>query len=187
MSKKLTIQDIAGFCPEEAIWKMIADVSTFLIKDDTACYLAPNSIVVDGNSFIVERSETTTSEYLAPEQLSHRQPNEKQKVWSLGAVVYYMSTGHTLFGGHGSIYQKEHPSVLLPVLPKGLQALTSILQKCLCYSPEERISLQELHELSQRGLVTCERQHRMSMQTKTEQRKEVKDISEKWPEEMIEI
>lgn len=185
MSKRMTIRDIAGFCPENAVWKMLADISALLIKDDTCCFLTPESIVVDGDSFIVESEKEGVSEFLAPEQEKSQMPRDNQKVWSLGAVAYYMVTGHVIFGGHGSVYQKAHPSVPLPVMPKGLQALTSVLQKCLCYIPDERVNLKDLNTLSLKGLTFCEQQQRSkSPQMVNAPQTEVKQNGDKWPEEM---
>lgn len=191
MSERMTIRDIAGFCPEEAVWKMMADVSEFLLKEENCYGLTPDSIVLDGNTFMVETDgdcKSPSIEYLAPEQDNEGKTETAQIVWSLGAVAYYMATGHIVFGGHGGNYQKGHPSVALPVLPKGIQALTPVLQKCLCYAPEERIKLKELKELVQKGLNACEKkQRRQADSTAKEPVKEVNNIGEKWPEEMIEV
>ena len=190
-SDRMTIRDIAGFCPEEAVWKMIADVSELLLKEGYGNMLTPDSIVVEGYAFMVETGGegiSPSTEFLAPEHESGVKSDEIQMVWSLGALAYYTATGHIIFGGHGGRYQKAHPSVALPVLPKGLQALTPVLQKCLCFAPDERIKLNDLRELAQQGLKACEkRQRRQSVSATNESNKEVKPIGEKWPEEMIEV
>ena len=190
MKYKMTIRDIAGFCPEEAVWKMMADVSECLLNDGVCNGLSPDSVIVDGMSFMVSRIQTIENEFLAPEHKNGQQSNEKEAVWSLGAIAYYAATGHVVFGGYGSSYQKEHPSVPLPVLPKGVQVLTPILQKCLCYDSNERIGLKDLHNFARKGLEECGRQKRKKIQSaKGEEKKEneVKYTGEKWPEEMVEI
>ena len=190
MSERMTIRDIAGFCPEEAIWKMIADVSECLLDDGIGNGLSPGSVTVDGSSFMVKRNQDTENEFRAPEHGDGQQSDEKEEVWSLGAIAYYASTGHVVFGGHGGKYQKEHPLVSLPALPKGLQSLTSLLQKCLCYDPNERIGLKDLNDLARKGLEDCGKQIRKkAMSAKEEEGKgnSVKYTGEKWPEEMIEL
>ena len=183
----MTIRDIAGFCPEEAIWKMMSDISTFLLQEQTGCYLTPDAVVVDGYSFLVDMGQCAISEFLAPEQNDSNKPESYQMVWALGAVAYYMATGHVVFGGHGGKYQKEHPAVALPVLPKDFQSLTPVLQKCLYYNPNERTSLKELEQLSIDGLHLCEKQRRkQSASLEKEQVVEYKNIDERWPEKMIE-
>lgn len=186
-NKKITLQDIAGFSPEEAIWKMMSDVSAFLIKEKNAYNLSPHNIIVAGESFIIESNHETDSDFYAPEQNEGMTPGEAQMIWSIGALAYYMATGHIIFGGHGGCYQKEHEYVSLPTLPKGLQALTSVTHKCLCADPQKRIGMNELHLQSLEGLTICKRQERKAYVIKTERKENVKHIGEKWPEEMTEI
>lgn len=189
MKSKMTIRDIAGFCPEEAVWKMMADVSTCLMKENAACCLSPDSVMIDGDMFMIEVGEESAGTFLAPEHADGQNPDDKETVWALGAVAYFAATGHVVFGGYGGRYQKEHPSVQLPVLPKGMGALTTVLQKCLCYKPEERIGLREVNALSMNGLADCKKQQRKKVIAENihEQRKEVKYAGEKWPEEMTEV
>lgn len=186
----MTIRDIAGFCPEEAIWKMIADVSECLLNDGVGNGLSPDSVIVAGNAFMVNRIQDIDNEYHAPEHEDGQQPDEKEEVWSLGAIAYYASTGHVVFGGRGGRYQKEHSLVSLPALPKGLQSLTPLLQKCLCFDSNERIGLKDLNDLAQKGLDECGKKRRKkNMSDKEEEKKEngVKYTGERWPEEMIEL
>lgn len=187
MSKQMTIRDIAGFCPEEAIWKMIADVSGCLTSGGHEKALSPDSVMIDGSSFMISHCQGEVGEFLAPEHKKGQTADEKELVWVLGAIAYYAATGHIVFGGHGGSYQKDHPSVSLPVLPKGLQTLTPVLQKCLCVMPDERIGLQGLHELAQRGLSECSKQIRKKVSPTNKDEKKVKYTGEKWPEEMIEV
>ena len=188
MNKKMTIREIAGFCPEEAVWKMMADVSGSLLQETQGCVLTPDSIVIDGKMFLVESGHDVLNEFMAPEDNGESLPNVAQMVWTLGSLGYYTATGRIIFGGHGGCYQKEHPFVALPVLSKDLQALNSVLQKCLCYLPDSRISIGELNQLSLKGLAACEKQQRRkSAQPANETSIEVKHTGEKWPEEMIEI
>ena len=186
-SDRITIRDIAGFCPEEAVWKMMADVSASLLKEKSCYCLTPESVIVDGYNFIVETDHSIVGEFMAPEQDGSEMTKASQMVWSLGAIAYYMATGHVVFGGHGSAYQKEHVSAPLPVLPKGLQMLTPVVQKCLNYSPDNRISLNELIELTEKGLASCEKQQRKDKpSTSKVQENKSGIIGDKWPEEMIE-
>lgn len=190
MSKQMTIRDISGFCPEEAIWKMIADVSECLLNDGVGNGLSPDSVIVDGNSFMVNRIQDIENEFHAPEHKDDQLSDEKEEVWSLGAIAYYASTGHVVFGGHGGKYQKEHPLVSLPALPKRLHSLTPLLQKCLCYDSKERIGLEVLNDLARKGLEECGKQSRnriMSANGKEKKENGVKYTGEKWPEEMIEL
>ena len=188
MSDRMTITDIAGFCPEEAIWKMMADVSEILLKDGVKQTLASESIAIAGTSFFVELQKGVDNEFLAPEQKTDQAPSMEQMVWTLGAIAYYMATGHVVFGGHGGKYQKEHPSVPLPVLPKAQQALTPVLHRCLCATPEERVKMDELNAMVQKGLASCSRRMREKQESaQSGLNQQNNNQGDKWPEEMIEI
>ena len=189
MSKRITIRDIAGFCPEEAIWKMIADISNSLLSGDYCNCLTPDSIIVDRDSFIINNKQDNVSEFLAPEQKKDESPNEKELIWSLGAIIFFAATGHVIFGGYGCKYQKEHPTVPLPVLPKGLQSLTSVTHKCLLFNPNKRIEMKELNNLARKELLGCCKQ-RLKRVDPIKEKKIIRtnnNIGEKWPEEMVEI
>jgi len=188
MSIKITVRDIAGLCPEKAIWKMMADVSTLLLEGNVIYNISPDTVTIDGDMFIVEAGQGVQKEYVAPESIEGDKPDMKQIIWSLGAVIYFAATGHVIFGGHGSYYQKENPSVSLPVLPKNLQKLTAVLHKCICCNPEERISMIELKEVALKGLASCEKRQRIKSDLANIMtgNKDIRN-GEKWPEEMIEI
>lgn len=166
---------------------MMADVSQCLLKEEFNHALSPDSVVIVGDSFVMAKEHDMAGEFLAPEHIAGQGYDEKKTVWSLGSVAYYAATGHLVFGGYGSGYQKEHPSVPLPVLPKGMQALTPIIQKCLCYSPDERVGLEELNGIATRGQRECSKQTRKKVNSTEGKEKHITDTGEKWPEEMTEV
>jgi len=150
--------------------------------------MTPESIMIDGDAFMVGTEQEIENEFMAPEHIEGCRNETSQMVWSLGALAYYMATGHIIFGGHGGYYQKEHPTVPLPILPKGLQALSSVMQKCLNYDPNDRVCLKELNELSHQGLLACKkRQREKSVLTAKGQKTGGKYNGDKWPEEMTEV
>lgn len=171
MSKMMTIQDIAGFCPESAVWKMMADVSDFILQGGCGFLLKPDTIAVEGEQFLVTNTKNDAT--------------KEEMVWALGAVAYYAATGHDVFGGHGWGYQQEHPQVALPVLPKSFRKLTPVIHGCLCYDVSRRIKMEELRQLAQKGLVACAQQIRTKTNDVEESRIRIKGIIEIWPEEMI--
>ncbi len=184
-NKKMTLRDVAGYSPEEAVWKMMADISVLLQHDAGGSYITPDSVLLDGSTFMLEAATAPQSEFLAPEAAEGSKPSSSQQVWSLGALAFYMVTGHVLFGGHGGRYQRTHPSVQIPVLPKGYQQLTAVLQQCLCQQSEQRVTLQTLHTLSQQGLSTCQqRQRPQQTEVKGEQKRVTTKLEEQWPEAM---
>lgn len=170
MSNELTLRDIAGFCPEEAIWKMLADVSDFLLKEDCGYQISTDTIAVTGNQFMVTGEKN--------------QASREEMVWTLGATAFYAATGHPVFGGHGYSYQQEHPHVALPVLQKSFQALTPVIHQCLCIDAADRISMEQLRRFAEKGLTACSQRQRVKSDPVKELIKENSHHGEKWPEEM---
>lgn len=172
-NEDVTLRDIAGFCPEEAIWRMLTDVTEFLLKDGSGYKITADTIAVIGEQFIVvgEKSSSTMSDM----------------VWELGATAFYVAMGHEVFGGHGMVYQKEHPHVALPVLQKTFQSLTPILHRCLCYNSSDRISMESLRELTEIGLASCRKRQRVKKILVKDKEERVCYQVDKWPEKMIEV
>ena len=172
MNGLLTIRDIAGFCPETAVWKMLIDVSGILIKEDQGYQISADTIVVDGDAFFVTGEKNNS--------------NMLDMVWELGAIAYYTATGHIVFGGHGGEYQQAHPHVTLPMLPKSFMTLTPIIHRCLCYDKSCRINMEDLSRMAEEGLTAClHRKREKSQKTDKPYEKNSKQL-EKWPEEMKE-
>ena len=124
MNKPITLTDIAGYCTEDAIWKMVVDLAQS-IKDNNHCPLSPDEIIIDDKSFLTGEKSDKKLHMLAPEYSNGKPYGPSQQVWTLGALIYYASSGRTLFGGHGGAYQKEHPNVLLPSLRKSPMSILS--------------------------------------------------------------
>ena len=186
MNKRITLRDIAGYCPEEAIWRMAADLGQ-CIKDNSQCPTSPDEVIVDGLSFLIGEKTDERPEFMPPECVNKAPCGQPQQVWTLGALIYHASSGRTLFGGHGGAYQNTHPNVLLPSLQKSHQSLTALMQQCLQHDPSSRISIGKLVDEALKGLEKCRkttRSHRKAAQdaaaTSDKRRKE------NWPEEMIE-
>ena len=172
INDKMTIQDIAGFCPEGAIWKMLADVSTFLLNEESGYQLNTDTIMVEGNQFMVMGAKDCCT--------------KADMVWELGGIAYYAATGHVVFGGHGKCYQQNHPKVTLPVMPKSLQALTPVVSACLQYDTANRISMEELCKLSKKGHAECLQRQRTKVAYAGKTANMHQRQGEKWPEEMKE-
>ena len=127
---KLTLTGIAGFCPEPAVWQLVADLCDIVQAHRSGAYLAPENIIADHYSFRVDDTGVEAQEFQAPETAATGQVTDAQCVWSMGALIYYCTLGRVVFGGHGSAYQRQHPDVALPVLPKTHRALTPVLHRC---------------------------------------------------------
>lgn len=186
MNKRITLKDIAGYCPEEAIWRMAADLGQ-CIKNSSQCPTSPDEVIVDGLSFLIGDKTDEQSEFIPPECFSNAPYGQPQQVWTLGALIYHASSGRTLFGGHGGAYQKIHPNVLLPSLQKKHQSLTALMQQCLQHNPSSRISIGRLVDEALKGLGNCRKTTRSyCMADRKAASKGDNQRKENWPEEMIE-
>ena len=170
MNKRMTVRDIAGFCPERAVWKMLADVSACL--QQSSCLVTVDTIMLDGDHFLTDGS-------LAPS-------DESESVWALGAAAFYMATGHAVFGEQGKAYQQAHPHVALPCMPKAFQMLTQPLHRCLCHDACQRITLLELTALAQQGFSECMQRERQILHVANKQTEPNNRLVDWWPEEMRE-
>lgn len=157
-AKILTLHSIAGYAMEVAIWKMLWDVCKEIKnrkeRGDEKSTLFPGMIQIDGEDFYimdVSIPEEERSKFSAPEIVAEKRGGDNTVVWSLGALVCYMSSGHYVFGGRGGVYQHRHPLVGLPVLRKEHEMLTNVVHRCMQYQPSERITLKELEKLSEQG------------------------------------
>ena len=84
-----------------------------------------------------------TAAYMSPEQARGKETDERTDIWSLGAVIYEMITGHAPFLGEtksdmmAAILKSETPalSVYTPGVPEELE---EIIKKSLAKNREER-------------------------------------------------
>lgn len=187
MSKgELTLKSIAGYCIEEALWKFLVDIVSEILGEKLVLEgIDPDMVIIENEDFHLEGTSNAIQTFCAPE----KEASEPAMVWSLGALLSYASSGHLIFGGRGSLYQRKHPSVKLPVLQKKHSSLTPLVQRCLEYSPEKRIILNELVIEARNGLELCKKRGRCkssNVAVKPE-RLTTNSIDERWPEKMIDI
>jgi eukaryotic-like serine/threonine-protein kinase len=84
-----------------------------------------------------------TSAYMAPEQVLGNRTDPRSDIFSLGAVLYELTTGHLPFGNPSSragmrqrlYHEPKPPRALLPHIPAWLQ---EIILKCLEVDPDHR-------------------------------------------------
>lgn len=184
-NKSLTLKSIAGYCIEEALWKLVVDIVQEIQENGFRMGgIDPDMVIIENEDFHVVYKGKVLPSFCAPEE----ETGEAAMVWSIGALLCYASSGHPIFGGSGSLYQKKHPSVKLPVLQKKHSALTPLVQHCLAYSPQDRINLNDMVIEAKNGLELCKKKARSKSEANVGQKRPVTShIDERWPEEMIEV
>lgn len=183
----MTIHSIAGYCTAKALWKLFVDVSHELLNVDSKNFkvLMPEMVMVDGDAFRLnnETPQNITMEFCPPEGIETY--GEEGFVWSLGAIVCYASSGHYVFGGRGGVYQRDHPSVELPTLKKEHVALTPLVKRCLCFTPSQRIRLDELHAIALKGFQSNQLNKRVRRIKEIEEESvSSTNLDDRWPEKM---
>jgi eukaryotic-like serine/threonine-protein kinase len=84
-----------------------------------------------------------TFQYMSPEQVEGRELDGRSDIFSLGAVLYEMTTGHRAFEGKSrlsvasAILEKE-PAPITTLKPLAPAALDHTIRTCLAKNPEDR-------------------------------------------------
>jgi hypothetical protein len=184
---EMNLHAIAGFCSEEALWKMLKDMTSALLDqpDGERAVLMPEKVIVDGERFLLSKEGTQhpAAEFYPPEGI--KDSGDAGIVWSLGALACYASSGHYVFGGRGGVYQQSNPKTELPTLRREHSALTAVIRQCLCYSPSQRISLRALHAAAVAGCQQSEQRARVLLATEKRDGCGCPDVEDDgWPERM---
>lgn len=186
MNDTMTLCSIAGYSYESALWKLLIDICDEFLQEEMRGWLivTPDSVYIEDNTFHIDGTlQDVMPEFIPPEGIS--EIDEAAVVWSIGAVACFVSSGHYIFGGRGGAYQKKHPKVDLPVLRKDHSALTPLVQRCLCYSPAQRISIKDLKLQALKGLEQSEKQKRReTLQIDKSFGKHIVIPDDVWPEKM---
>lgn len=181
----MTLRSIAGYCFESALWKFIVDICDDIQEEKTTTWniLTPDTVFIEENCFHISKEGFCNVDEFSPPE-GNINLEEASTIWSIGAMVCYLSSGHLIFGGQGGAYQKKHPNVSLPVLRKEHSALTPIVQRCLCYSPSQRIRLKDLSKQAANGLENSEKQLRKEIFKPIEVNNNNKTANDIWPDKM---
>jgi Tol biopolymer transport system component len=84
-----------------------------------------------------------TIQYMAPEQVEGREADSRSDLFSIGAIVYEMTTGRRAFEGTSSAsvmaaILTSSPAPMATVQPVTPPALEHVVKNCLAKNPEER-------------------------------------------------
>lgn len=163
---------IAGEIDEHSAWRLLRDLASQ--AKDTKTAVIPSHVLIDGQGFrLSDWSEGRDKRFEAPEGYD--------PVWAIGATTFFIFLGCHVFHGLGGAGQSA--STPVPVMRRELPRLSRLVGQCLAFSPAERPSLAEIESEAERNLQHLDSQP--PEQNKLKRKKEVIDIDEAWPEEMI--
>jgi serine/threonine protein kinase len=137
----------------------------------------PSAALISGATLTAAASATPvtqqgtivgTFQYMSPEQIEGKELDARSDIFSLGAVLYEMVTGHRAFQGKtqlsvaSAILEKE-PAPISTIKPLTPPALDHAIRRCLAKDPEERwqtardiaIELKWIHEGGSQSSVTA--------------------------------
>ena len=109
--------------------------------------------------------------------------SEKADTWTLGALAFYAITGTDVFEGKGG--ETQTPDTKVPRLSSAhaSQELSSLIYRCLSYSPQDRATKEEIWNLAQTALAKpAVPRKRLTSQTG---KSYSSSLIKFWPEEMV--
>jgi Tol biopolymer transport system component len=99
-----------------------------------------------------------TFQYMSPEQVTGREADPRSDIFSLGAVIYEMTTGKRAFDGKSqfsvasAVLEKE-PEPITAVQPSAPPALDRVVRNCLAKDPDARYQSAHDVKLHLQGLL----------------------------------
>jgi hypothetical protein len=123
-----------------------------LLDFGLAKFAAPPSVVQDAPTAVLQNDRALTAEgslvgtvpYMSPEQLEGKELDRRSDIFSLGVVLYEMTTGQRPFRGNSqasliaSILEHE-PQPLTELRPATPRSLDRLIGACLNKDPDSRI------------------------------------------------
>lgn len=197
-----SVDGIAAHFSERRIWQLIVEVGSALESIHSEGYghfdVKPSNILWDGSKFLltdfgactkvsdkpVGDTATDASSYRfdAPELNTHR--SVASDIWSFGATVFYLFMGCHVFNGLGG--RAQHRESPVPYMRKSMPELSLLVQRCLDYDPAKRPAESEVIGIANRELsrLSDTKPARRQKPAVTEVAKV--ELSDFWPEQMIE-
>ena len=197
-----SVEGSVGCLGESVLWQLVAQVSDALVclhgRGFVHLDVKPSNILWNGSIFLlsdfgrcchlseiqdeVHLSDESSFKFSAPDLKVG--VSEACDIWSLGASIFHLYMGSYVFNGLGG--QAQHSNSPLPYMRKSMPQLSETVIRCLAFSPADRPSAAELHQLAVGALeiVVEKPRGRKSLNGRHDSMSEVPKCF--WPDEMTE-
>ena len=155
MKKELTLKDIAGYATERMVWQLMLYLSDGC-NQGKLYDISPDRIIIQGKDFLLNNNGAAPAgkAFAAPESFSHKTVlQEVSDVWTMGALAFYAITGTDVFEGKGGETQDRDTEVPRLSSAHASQDLSTLVRRCLNYTPGERPARDEIRQMAQEKLA----------------------------------
>lgn len=192
MEKELTLKDVAGYATERVVWQMMLNLSANW-RHGNLCGLMPDDVKVKDeglflNADCLDKDKNKTfGLFDAPEMFGVPEINfnqEKAEVWTLGALAFYALMGISVFEGKGGKTQTCDTEVPRISSAHANGSLSSLIFRCLNYSPSVRPSMNEVYNIAKKEIMALPSIPSKRL-TNTSGKSYMASLVKFWPEEMV--
>ncbi len=188
-NKEITLNDIAGYATERTTWQMMLSLSNHC-ELETFDSITPQDVIIVDEDFRFIRHKTSDvgdyKAFAAPETFNkNSKSSDASDVWTIGALAFYAITGINVFEGKGGETQTKETEIPRLSSTHSSKELSTLIRSCLCYSPEDRPTKEEIHKQAQLALSQNVVPHKRLSGQKG--KCYVNSLIKFWPEEMIPI
>lgn len=158
MKKEIRLCDIAGYATERTVWRMILSLSRCLDSARLGS-VTPQTITIADEDFLLKETkisnESNSRAFSAPETFSTSAKGrlEESCIWTIGALAFNAITGTDVFEGKGGESQTIQTEIPRLSSTHASQELSMLIRQCLCYTPQNRPTKDELVRQAQSALA----------------------------------
>lgn len=183
MERNLTLNNIAGFTTERAVWRLIGNLAEYF-RDGGSGNVSPESIFVDDDHFRITPGKCRSVAFDAPGMPEGiGDIADSAAAWVLGALAFFAVTGVYVFEGKGGTTQTAATCVPRIGSAHASRQLSDLIQDCLSFTPADRPDLGMILEMA-RGALALQPVPRKKVITKSGKAYD-SPLSKFWPDEML--
>ena len=157
MTRTITLNDIAGYATERAVWQMMLDLSG-VCDSGKLNNIGSRTVIIKDSNFLLQNTEVSDNNndkaFSAPESFSNDAgQNEASCIWTIGALSFYAITGMNVFEGKGGETQTKDTEIPRLSSAHASKELSNLIRRCLSYSPQERPTKGEIEQQAKSALT----------------------------------